>query len=126
MELALRWPTREPFQIHAISERQGIPMRYLVQILIQLKRVGLVSSVRGKAGGYNLGRPPREITLGEVMRCASGPLMPIADSGIKNGSVLSKIWDEAGGAMAGVLDNISFENIADRARGVEDAICYQI
>ena len=51
LELTLHWPSKEPLQLHTISENQGISTKYLVHILIQLKRMGLIESIRGKQGG---------------------------------------------------------------------------
>ncbi len=79
LELALHWPNIEPVQTYTISEKQDIPMKYLVQILIQLKRMGLVESARGKHGGYSLAKPPNKISLGEVIREVGGPLLPMAN-----------------------------------------------
>lgn len=126
LELSLHWPNEDPIQIHAISERQQIPIRYLVQILIQLKRLGFVKSARGKEGGYNLSLPPSQITLGVVMRQMGGPLLPVADTAAKNGSVFKTIWKEVEGAMSKVLDKVTFEDIVNKARGAESAINYQI
>lgn len=126
LELALHWPGRKPLQIQAISERQNIPMRYLVHILIQLKKAGLVASVRGKEGGYNLVKPPHKIKIGEVIREMGGPLMPVVGQNGKKKSVFVSVWTEAGGAMAGVLDKTSLEDITDKVRGVKEAIVYQI
>ena len=57
-----------------VADEQGVPPKYLPQILIELKSRGIVRSVRGKEGGYLLARPPAEITLGDVLRAAEGPL----------------------------------------------------
>lgn len=126
LELALHWPSKEPLQIQVISRRQNIPMRYLVQILIQLKRIGLVASIRGKEGGYNLAKSPNKIRLGEVMRRVGGPLLPVAECVAKKESVFATIWNEVEGAMAKVLDKVSFEDITERVKGKEKAILYQI
>ena len=101
-------------------------MRYLVQILIQLKRAGLIASIRGKDGGYNLLKSPEEISLGEVMRLMGGPLLPVAASGGKKASVFTGIWEEVETAMADVLDRVSFEDIADKIKGIKGTIVYQI
>jgi len=58
-----------------VAVEQGVPPKYLPQILIELKARGIVRSVRGKEGGYLLARPPAEITLGDVLRAAQGPLL---------------------------------------------------
>ena len=126
LELALHWPNKEPLQIHAISEKQDIPMKYLVQILIQLKRMGLVESGRGKQGGYNIAKAPHKISLGEVIRNVGGPLLPMANSATKKELVFATIWNEVKGAMAKVLDRITFGDIANKAKGIKEAIVYQI
>lgn len=126
LELALYWPSKKPIQIHTISKKQNIPMKYLVQILIQLKRIGLVKSVRGKQGGYILASSPDRISLGEVVRQIVGPLLPLANSAMKRDSIFITIWEEVEGVMAKVLDKITFEDIANKAKGIENAITYQI
>lgn len=126
LELSLHYPSKEPLQIHTISEKQDIPMKYLVQILIQLKRLGLVGSIRGKQGGYILAKSPNKISLSEVMRGIGGPLLPLANSATKKELVFATIWKEVEQSMAKVLDKISFEDIVNRARGMETAIVYQI
>lgn len=126
LELALHWPNKEPLQIHTISERQDIPIRYLVQILIQLKRMGLANSVRGKDGGYALAKSPNKISLGEVMCQVGGPLLPAANSAMKRESVFAAIWEEVEGAMSKILYKVSFEDISKKAKGAAGAIIYQI
>ncbi len=126
LELALHWPSKGLLQVHTISEKQDIPMRYLVQILIQLKRMGLVESVRGKQGGYRIAKAPNKISFGEVIRSIGGPLLPVANSATKKESVFATIWNEVEEAMAKVLDKITFEDIVNKARGMEKAIVYQI
>ncbi|HYB12631.1 MAG TPA: Rrf2 family transcriptional regulator [Myxococcota bacterium] len=64
----------EPVQIRVISERQGIPARYLEQIFQRLRRARLVQSKRGPGGGYTLARRPAEITLRDVVEAVEGPL----------------------------------------------------
>lgn len=126
LELALHWPKKEPLQIQDIAEMQDIPVRYLVQILIQLKRLGLATSIRGKQGGYNLAKAPSQISLGEVMREIGGPLLPVANLRSKKESVFFTIWDEVEGAMARILDKITFEDICNKAKGMDKAVVYQI
>src|SRR5436305_4905951 len=67
LELAASYREPQPVRIKAIADAQGIPQRFLVQILLQLKTAGLVVSVRGAAGGYQLSRPPDQITLADVI-----------------------------------------------------------
>ncbi|MGB3025677.1 RrF2 family transcriptional regulator [Paradevosia shaoguanensis] len=63
--------------ISEISREQAIPKKFLEQILLELKRAGLVNSQRGRTGGYALLRAPGEITFGEVLRLIDGPIAPL-------------------------------------------------
>ena len=62
--------------IQSIAEAQGIPHRFLEQLLLVLKRARLVKSQKGQRGGYRLGRPPGRISLAEVIRLLDGALAP--------------------------------------------------
>ncbi|MBU0571507.1 MAG: Rrf2 family transcriptional regulator [Candidatus Omnitrophica bacterium] len=126
MELSVHWPDKDPLQIQQISENQEIPKRYLVQILIQLKGLGLVTSSRGKEGGYNLAKPPEDIRLGEVMRNVGGPFLGIANSALKKESVFVGIWREVEDVMSNVLDKVSFADICGKLKRKEKIITYQI
>lgn len=64
----------EPVMIAEVAERAGVPRKFLEQILLEMKRRGIVHSVRGKFGGYTLGRKPEDITFAEVLRVIDGPL----------------------------------------------------
>lgn len=63
--------------IAEISETEGIPKKFLEQILLELKKQGILQSKRGKEGGYFLGRKASEIGIGQVVRIIDGPLAPI-------------------------------------------------
>ena len=67
----------ETRMIGEISREQAIPKKFLEQILLELKRAGLVASRRGRAGGYELLRPAEQITFGEVLRLIDGPIAPL-------------------------------------------------
>jgi Rrf2 family protein len=69
--------TRRPVLVAEIADREGIPKHFLEQILLELKQYGVVESRRGKGGGYLLGRPAADISLGEIVRVLEGPLAPI-------------------------------------------------
>ena len=73
-ELASQYGSGEPVRIRQIAQRHDVPPRFLVQILLQLKGAGLVASVRGAAGGYQLLCPPDEISFGRVMEAIDGLL----------------------------------------------------
>ena len=76
IELTLAY-NRTTLQRHEIARRQNIPVEFLEQILLALKRTGLLASRRGIKGGYTLIKPPDTITLGHVIRILDGPLAPI-------------------------------------------------
>jgi Rrf2 family protein len=59
-----------------LSEGQGVPKRFLQQILFALKRAGSVHSVKGQEGGYELSKDPSEVTVAEIVRFFEGPLAP--------------------------------------------------
>jgi Rrf2 family protein len=63
-----------PIKGERIAQAQGIPIRFLENILLELRHAGLVKSQRGAEGGYWLGRPASEISVAEVLRAVEGPL----------------------------------------------------
>lgn len=65
---------RGPVLVSALAERQRIPRKFLEAILLDLKRHGLLTSKKGRGGGYLLGRAPTAITVGQVIRVLEGPL----------------------------------------------------
>ena len=67
----------EPQMISDIARTQAIPKKFLEQILLELKRAGIVMSRRGRLGGYVLLRPADKITFGEVLRLIDGPIAPL-------------------------------------------------
>ena len=126
LELTFHWPKETPLRLQVISKRQGIPLKYLPQILVQLKRMGIVESIRGNQGGYILARAPEKISLGELVREINGPLLPAANSARKRESGFASIWNEAEEATAAVLDRITFRDISEKVKGREKTIVYEI
>ena len=123
LDLSLHYE-KGPVQIHAIAERQKIPLKYLEQILLALKRVGFVNSRKGPGGGYSLAKPPQAITLGAVVRAMDGPLAPISCASVSGFAEcgcpepatcgLRAVWKEARDALAAVLDGTTFADIRER------------
>ena len=74
-QLALEF-SDEPISLKYIAEKQGLSENYLEQLFSNLKRDGLIQSVRGAQGGYILSRLPSDITVGEVLRSLEGTLAP--------------------------------------------------
>ena len=67
-------------KIHEIADVESIPEKFLEGILVQLKNARVVTSHRGREGGYRLRRPPDEIPIGDVIRGIDGPLAPFGDA----------------------------------------------
>lgn len=68
----------EPLTIEAIARRSGAPKRFLEHILLELRNAGIIASIRGRAGGYSLIKPPEEVSLSEILRQIDGPIAPLA------------------------------------------------
>jgi Rrf2 family protein len=63
----------DPFQIQDIAKQQGIPAKFLEQIMLLLKKGGILASKRGVGGGYRLARSPDRINLAEIIALVEGP-----------------------------------------------------
>ena len=81
--------------IEELAEIEAVPANYLVQILSELRNGGLITSRRGKQGGYALARPPEEITLLDITKVIEGELLEITTSGEgQSGKRVNQIWRE--------------------------------
>ena len=107
-----------------------MPSRFLVQILLQLKGSGVVTSTRGAAGGYQLARSPAEITLEDVFRVIEGPdeLLTAVTADLAGRSrtvnVLLDAWREAARAETDTLRSITFADLVERSRAVNEPMYY--
>lgn len=108
--------------INDIAARTKIPIKYLEQILLNLKNRGILISKRGVGGGYSLARHPTEISLGEVIRISEGPLAPLNCASVTSHVNCSQesicglysIMREVRDAVANIVDNISLNDVANR------------
>lgn len=127
LELAASYGSGEPIQIRRIADLHGIPSRFLVQILLQLKGAGLVSSTRGAAGGYQLARDPAELTLAEVMAVVEGQpaeLRSSATIATPTSRALLDAWREVSAAEREILSGITFADLMQRVRGQTEQMYY--
>jgi Rrf2 family protein len=119
--------------IQELSKKGDVPIKFLEQVLLDLKRGGFVESKRGKKGGYELAKRPDQIKLGEIVRYIDGPTEPIACvsdryKGCKEADrcVLRNIWQRVDGAISGIIDNITFEDLAQQSQRQRLANDYSI
>jgi Rrf2 family transcriptional regulator, cysteine metabolism repressor len=119
LDLAMH-PGRPLVPIQEIAVRQAIPQRYLEQVLLALKRAGLLTSKRGSTGGYQLTKAPEDITVGAVLRAVEGGSAPFEGGahGRRNGREspdLGELWTEIADAVAGVVDRWTLGDLVARA-----------
>lgn len=124
LELASSYDDGEPVQLKRIATAHGIPSRFLVQILLQLKNAGLVGSTRGAAGGYRLARQPDEISVLDVMEAIDGrdgTLGAHASPRSAAAMALVQTWSTAAERQRQVLSETTFADLVETAAtNVED------
>jgi Rrf2 family protein len=112
----------EPVQAKEITARQGVPQRYLEQVMQQLVRAGVLKGVRGPRGGYRLAKERRRISVGDIVRVAES----IEDADNDNPKPLSELGARIVTPLIASLqeevmsrlDAISIEDLCQRARAV--------
>ena len=103
-----------------LATAQEIPLKFLENILLELRHAGLVRSQRGAEGGYWLARPPEEITLAEVIRSVEGPIANVRGVGpqdveyVGSAEKLRDVWIAVRANLRSVLEEVT---LADIARG---------
>lgn len=116
-----------PLMVKEISEQQALPPTYLEQLMVLLRKAGLVTATRGAHGGYVLARPAGDITMAEIIEVLEGPLnLTECPSGVgccgqPEACAMSEIFDEASKAMQHVFEKISLANLVERQRAKEAA-----
>jgi Rrf2 family protein len=129
LELANNFQDPQLLQIKNIAETHGISSRFLVQILLQLKVHGLVRSVRGAAGGYQLARSPETIALADVINAIDDvqPPLPPALNALKPSAAvaaLGSIFQEVDAKERQVLQEVSLADLVRRTEA--SGMMYQI
>lgn len=122
MELAKFYGSGDVVRLKDIAEEHDIPSKFLVQILLQLKSAGLVTSTRGASGGYQLIRDPAELTLCDVMSTVDASAAE--SSNVTNGQnrsagLLNNVWTTAAEAQRQVLESITIAELVQQAADVE-------
>lgn len=104
-----------------VATAQGIPHKFLENILLDLRHAGLVASQRGAEGGYTLARPAREISVADVIRAVEGPIASVRGvrpdevEYVGSATALRDIWIELRAAMRGVLEETSLADVLARS-----------
>jgi Rrf2 family protein len=107
-----------PVKGERIAEAQEIPLKFLENILLELRHHGLVQSQRGVEGGYWLSRPPEEITLAEVIRAVEGPLANVRGERPESveysgpAELLQEVWIAVRANLRAVLESVSLADLA--------------
>lgn len=115
VELGLR-ERQGRVQVKEISESQGIPEEYLEQLMLPLKRAGLVRSQRGVRGGYVLARPTNQITVLEILQALEGPILetepidPQLRERVQTSGV-AVVWEKLREAMESLLGGITLAQV---------------
>src|SRR5262252_3790730 len=111
LELAAHHAERTPVRVQTISDAHGIPQRFLVQILLQLKGAGLVESVRGASGGYLLSRPPAEISVADLVQLIDRTeprREPVASERSMAVQTVRTVWMDAQAEEQRYLESLDF------------------
>lgn len=132
-ELALHYG-KGPVSLKCIARSQGLSENYLEQLMVPLRRAGLVQSIRGAQGGYMLSREPEQITIGEIITTVEGPIAVVdcllTEAGAedqpceKAGDCVTRgIWEKVCASISSVLDNITLRNLMDNDSSHEHVGC---
>ena len=115
-----------------LATSQSIPLRFLENILLQLRHAGIVESRRGADGGYKLARAPEEITLADVIRAIDGPLAGVSGQRPETldfkgtSEPLRDVWIAVRASLRGVLEGVTLADVAsgglpEHVRALTDA-----
>jgi Rrf2 family transcriptional regulator, iron-sulfur cluster assembly transcription factor len=118
LDLSLQ-PGYGPASVHAIALRQHLPAPYLEKLLIELRRAGLVKSLRGVYGGYKLAKKPTQISLNDILLAVGEsiePLPPVADANLAADWVTLMVWRRLNEKLQAALASISLADLYYDAR----------
>ena len=114
-----------PVHIQEISQKEKITKKFLEQILLELRKAGLLQSQRGAGGGYYLIKPPEKVTMAQVIRTVDGPLAPVScvsrwahvTCPYEKTCGLKSVMQEVRDSIAAILEGITFAEICRRTKG---------
>ena len=118
VELAAAAPDGNPVKGERLATSQSIPLRFLENILLQLRHAGIVESRRGADGGYKRARAPEEITLADVIRAIDGPLAGVSGQRPETldfkgrSEPLREVWVAVRASLRSVLEQVTLADVA--------------
>jgi len=110
-----------PVSLAGVAAEEDLPRAYLEQLVVNLREAGLVVSTRGAHGGYELARPPEDITMGEILRALEGPIAPMVcasddpehaitcDRSAR--CTVNVLWVRVRDAVTGALDSMTLADL---------------
>lgn len=115
LELAAVQASGEVLRVADLASRQGIPERYLEQVLAPLRQAGILQSVRGPGGGYRLARPPAQLALAEVLQVLEGaPAAAAAAGGSPEFAVVAALEQELLAQRQARLQSCSLQALLEK------------
>lgn len=124
LDLSLQ-PNFGPASVNAIANRQSLPAPYLEKLLIELRQAGLVRSIRGSKGGYQLAHSPVQISLGQILEAVGETIEPLAKQSASNQQaedwVTQTLWKRLHQKLKESLYSISLEDLYYDARSWQAA-----
>lgn len=125
LDLSLQ-PRFGPTSVKSIAKRQELPAPYLEKLLIEMRRAGLVQSVRGSQGGYQLARSPAQISLGQILEAVGETIEPLPrhspDADSAEDWVTFSLWNRLHKKLAEALYSISLEDLYYDVRSWQAAL----
>lgn len=127
IDLAL-YSEQEPVSIQSIAIRQNMSERYLEQLMASLKKAGLVTSIRGSSGGYQLARPAIGISVGDILRALEGDLRAVTcsahegDGGCENADlcVTRYVWQRINESITHAVDTMYLNQLVEESRKLKE------
>lgn len=133
LDLAENTVNEQNIPLKKVAERQNISLKYLEQIITSLCKAGYVKSIRGSQGGYRLAYPPKEYTVGMILRLTEGTLSPVScledevNQCQRNGICPTLfVWQKLYSAISETVDSITLQDIIDNKKTLPDGDDYII
>lgn len=131
IDLARQAESGKTIRTADIARREGIPEKFLELILVELRKAGLVKSMRGADGGHRLAKPAEQISVGDIWRTIDGPIMPISEGKREKqesigSACLQPVWQDVEKAVRNVVDYTTLEDLRKNAEARRSVLDYNI